>query len=314
MLYAINHDNEEYQKLSGWTKDTNYLIPLPNGTFLKIPKPREGGVVFGALVERMLDKYSGEQPDAFYKFMDTVKASFLPPIRTIAAPINDLRSNKNFIGSPIIPEYMKNMSPGQQYDEKTSSLAKKLGEISPDKISPKKVDYLVKNYLGIIGQLGIPALSEGSTADTVKRIFTADPAYSNDVMQKFYEKKQELDTVRADSKQTGDAVEKNDEKLRKLFGKVSELISDNRTAARDIEKNKLLSDEGRKQRLRDIQIKSLVLADIVNKPLEAQLKVYDDLKRKKFIVEEKPKSVGKLKIEERKKLKRNDAVSNIITR
>jgi len=313
MLYAMNYDNEEYRKLSSWVKDTNHLIPLPNGTFLKMPKPREGGVVFGALVERTLDSLLKENPDAFYKFMDTVKASFFPPIRTIYAPVSDIRANKDFVNRPIVPKYMESMSAGQQYDEKTSSFAKMLGEVDPSKISPKQVDYLVKSYLGVIGQIGIPALSEGSTGDAIKRIFTADPAYSNDTIQKFYDKKKEYDTIKADTKQTGDTVDANDEKLRKLYSKVAEMISDNANEARELQKNKDILQKQKANKLRDIQLKTIILADIVNRPVEEQLKIYNDLKRKKFIVETKPKSESKTKAEQKRQQKRNDAIGKIIS-
>jgi len=313
MLYAYNHDNPEYQKLSSWTKDTNYLIPLPGGTFLKLPKPREGGVVFGALVERTLDSLKKENPDAFAKFSDTIWASFMPPGRTIAAPINDLRANKDFVDRPVVPEYMKNMSPGQQYDEKTSSFAKKLGESYPEKVSPKQVDYLVKSYLGVIGQVGIPALSEGSTGDTLKRIFTADPAYNTDVTQKFYDAKRKLDTMKADTKQTGEVIGEDDEKLRKLYGKVAEMISDNRTALRELQKDKSILPKQKTIKLRDMQVKAVALADIVNQPLDAQLKIYEQLKRRRFITEDKPKSPARTRMDERNKQKRNSAIESILS-
>ena len=313
MLYSVNHNNPDYQKLSSWVKDTNHLIPLPNGTFLKFPKPREGGVVFGALVERTLDSLQNDNPDAFYKFMDTFKASFLWPTRTIIAPREDLRANKDFIGRPIVPKYMEGMSPGQQYDEKTSSFAKMLGEFNPEKISPKQVDYLVKSYLGVIGQIGIPALSEGSAGDALKRIFTADSAYSSDTIQKFYDKKKKYDTIKADAKQTGDAINPNDEKFRKLYGKVAEMISDNSNQARELRKNKDILEKQKDKQLKDIQLKTLVLADIVNRPVEEQLKVYNDLKRKKYITEEKPKSESKTKAEQKRQQKRNDAIGKIIS-
>ena len=313
MLYAMNYDNEDYQNLSSWVKDTNHLIPLPNGTFLKLPKPREGGVVFGALVERTLDSLLRDNPDAFYKFMDTVKASFLPPVRTIKAPISDIRANKDFINRPIVPKFMEGMSPGQQFDEKTSSFAKKLGESYPEKISPKQVDYLVKSYLGVIGQIGIPALSEGSTGDALKRIFTADSAYSSDTIQKFYDKKKEYDTIKADTKQTGDTIDPNDEKFRKLYGKVAEMISNNSNQARELRKNEGILEKQKDKQLRDIQLKNLILADIVNRPIEEQLKVYNDLKRKRYIIEEKPKSELKAKADQRRQQKKNNAIENIIS-
>lgn len=314
-LYTMNHDNPNYQKLSNWVKDTNFCIPLPNGTFLKLPKPREGGVIFGALVERTLRQFKEHDPDAFYKFADSVKVSFVPPnpLRdNIASPIiTDIPANKDFANRPIVPGYMENMSPEQQYDEKTSKISKAVGQ--KFNVSPKQIDYIASSYLGIIGQVGIPVTSEGSFKDAVARMFTADPAYSQDVTQKFYEQKKELDTMRADTKQTGSALETQDERMRKLYGKVADLIGDNRIAMREIEKSGMDAAE-KKAKLREMQLKTVALASIVEQPVEAQMKIYDELKRKGFVVEEKPKSQLKLNTEKKNQLKRSDKASGIILR
>jgi len=314
-LYTMNHDNPNYQKLSNWVKDTNFCIPLPDGTFLKLPKPREGGVIFGALVERMLRQFKDLDPDAFYKFADSIKVSFVPPnpLRdNIASPIiTDIPANKDFVNRPIVPGYMENMSPGQQYDEKTSKISKAIGQRF--NVSPKQIDYIASSYLGIIGQVGIPATSEGSFKDALARMFTADPAYSQDVTQKFYDRKKELDTIRADTKQTGGTLETQDERMRKLYGKVADLIGDNRIVMREIEKSDMGAAEKR-AKLREMQLKTVALASIVSQPVEAQMKVYDELKRKGFVVEEKPKSQLKLNTEKKNQLQRSDKASGIILR
>jgi hypothetical protein len=73
LLYAINQNNEAYNMLSDYQKDNYFNIPLTNGNFLKIPKPRELGVVFGALPERSLRALKDNDPEAFTRFTDTVK-------------------------------------------------------------------------------------------------------------------------------------------------------------------------------------------------------------------------------------------------
>jgi len=62
-----------------------------------------------------------------------------------------------------------------------------------------------------------------------------------------------------------------------------------------------------------MQLKAVALADIVNQPLEAQLKIYDQLKRRRFIIEERPKSPARIKMDERKQQKRNSAIENILS-
>lgn len=315
LLYSINSKNPLYKNESQFIKDNNFLIPLPDGTFFKIPKPREGGVVFGALVERALRQFQDHDPAAWDRLADTLLTNFAPPnplTSNIASPVvTNLPSNKDFAGRPIVPGYMQGMSPGQQYDEKTSSIAKGLGQAFPEKISPKQVDYLIRSYLGVIAQVGLPALSERSTKDALKSMFVTDPAYSQDTVSKFYEAKSRFDTMKADTRQTGGLLETQDEKLRKLYGKVGDLIGENRKLAREIEK-KTLDPEEKKRQLRNLQLKTVALADIVSKPMEAQMGIYNEMKRKGMIVEEKKKTPAAIQRQEASQRKRQEKTAGVI--
>lgn len=310
-LYAINHGDENYNRLASWVKDNNFLIPKGDGTFIRIPKPRESGVIFGALVERVLDQWKSSDPNAFEKFADTVKTNFAPPTRTIAAPFVDVVKNKTFSGSAIVPGYMQNLSLELQYDESTSSIAKALGDTL--NISPKQVDYIVRSYTGVLGQLGIPALSEGATVkDTLIKQVTSDPVYSNDIVSKFYDKKKELDTKATDIKYTGLTGEPDEERLRKLYGKIGETISDTRDQMRAIEKNPALMPEAKKEQLRGMQEAIVTMADIVNKSTGEQLGYYNDLKRKGRIIEEKKASAAQLRKQQADEQKKYNEVRGIL--
>jgi hypothetical protein len=218
--------------LSSWVKDNYFCIPKGDGTFIKIAKPRELGVLFSALPERILQAWSEQDPKAFEGFAETFGTTFAPPnplTENIASPAANVAMNpdpKTFTGASVVPRYMQGLSPGLQYDEKTSSAARKLGEMFPERVSPKKVDYLARSYLGVVAQLGIPALSEGSTLDMVERMFVADPAYSQDIVDNFYKAKAKVDTMYSDEEVKGGALEGENEKLRKLYGKIADTISE----------------------------------------------------------------------------------------
>jgi len=254
ILYSINHDDDNYNKLSNFIKDNNYCIPLSDGTFWKIPKPREVGVVFGSLFERQLRKEMDNDPQAMKDFLGTVKVNFTPPMRSIAAPINDLDANEDFIGRPIIPGYMEDLSPELQYDKNTSGISKAIGSATGQ--SPKKLDYLAKSYLGVIGQVGVPLTSDGgSFGKKMKSVVTADPLYSNDVFKDFYEEKERLDTIYADYKETKIKPSKESgysNAKRMSFNRTSALVSEIRRKMRTIEKSKLPEDV-KQQRLKKMQ-------------------------------------------------------------
>ena len=202
----INKDNPNYQQLDNRTKDTYFLIPTGD-TFIKIPKAREIGVLFGSLLERTLRMAAGEE-NAFKGFGGTISTNFTPsnPLTSnLAGPIvTNLFANKDFAGRTIVPMAMQGRSPQYQYDETTSEIGKKIGELA--NLSPKQVDYVIKSYTGIIGQLLLPATTAsnyagGKTSNLLKPVtnkFTADPLYSNQQMNDFYDNLDMLTEIASD--------------------------------------------------------------------------------------------------------------------
>lgn len=242
VLYAYNHNNPDYQKLSNYVKDNFFLIPKGDGTFWKIPKSREIGVPFGSAVERVLRQWWDKEPDAQKDFMNTVKTAFLPPLigslaegknplnDTVFGPIHQLSTNKNFAGGSIVPGDLQKLSKPLQYDSQTSDVSKKIGELTGQ--SPKQIDFLIKSYGGVIGQLGIPATTQGgSIKDTLLKQVTADPTYSNDIMRDFYDMKDKLDKAQEDYKATGEKPADYDNTMRLRLDRMS-----NGTGADDISK------------------------------------------------------------------------------
>jgi len=208
-IYMINKDNPNYQALDNRTKDSNFLIPLNDGTFLKIPKSRELGVLFGSLFERSLRSVAGDK-QAFKGFGNSVLTSFAPtnPFDSnITSPVtSNLDKNKDFANRAIIPQAMlqDKRSPYLQFDDKTSEIAKAIGSYSrnpllPGGLSPKQIDYLIKSYTGVIAQFGLPlATSGGSPAKVLKTQFIADPTFSNQATTDFYDKLDKLSTAATD--------------------------------------------------------------------------------------------------------------------
>jgi len=202
-LYEYNQKfhKEDYDKLDDRTKDNYYVFYIPDsdGKFIKIPKSRESGVLFQALAERLLRMNAGDK-DAFKNFGSTVSTNFAPqnPIENnILAPLAyNLPNNKDFAGRTIVPQRLEGYNKSEQYDERTSELAKwlgsaaaKLGINDGEGLSPKQIDYIIDSYTGIIGDILIPATTQGG--DVVKKVvtgpFTVDNVYSNSIQNDFYE-------------------------------------------------------------------------------------------------------------------------------
>ena len=236
---VMNKDNKYYDELSNRTKDNYYCIPNygdkdSNGvpkTFIKIPKSREYSVMLATLFERSYRAIKGEK-GAFKGFGNTIATNFVPPTDTILQPIFNLKSNKDFADRDIVPRALEGRSPRYQYDDQTTEIAKFLGDKL--NISPKQIDYIVKSYTGIIGQLGTPIATKSTyTGDVKNNIlspittqFKADPLFSNEAVSQFYNNKDKLDTAAKDYKFIGKPGKYYDESLRSQFNEYSDTMSD----------------------------------------------------------------------------------------
>lgn len=179
VLYFINHDNPHYEDLDTGVKDNYFLIPNmadrdANGyakTFIRFPKSREYGVVLGGLLERSAGVIDGQTPEeAFAGYGESLARSFLmsnPATNNALSPVMyNLPQNKNWAGSAIVPEAMKNLEPRYQYDYSTSEIGKRVGGLVNQ--SPKKVDYLIDQYTGIVGDIALP-LTTGTGRTAAER-------------------------------------------------------------------------------------------------------------------------------------------------
>jgi hypothetical protein len=265
-LYLLNKDNPNYHKLSSFVRDNYYCIPCQDGKkFIKVAKPREIGVVFSDLPERTLRQWEADDPEGFYQFSEAWVNNFVPPVRPIVMPAADVMRNKDFAGRPIVPGYMEDLSPELQYDEKTSAAAKTIGDAL--KLSPKKLDYLFRSYSGVIGELGIPAMAQGRgqnigqrVGEVLTRTFTADPLYSNDVMNKFYEQKEKLDTAASDYGATGNKGKQYDPSEQRYYNRQARRISNIRKEIRNVNADSSLSYAEKEKRTRRMQANMLEIA------------------------------------------------------
>lgn len=253
VLDHINKDNPNYQKLDNRTKDTYFILPDLNndGKFIKIPKTREYGVIFANLFERSLRLARGDK-EAFKGFGNTVKNSFaINPLENILTPMYNLKANKDFANRDIVPRVMleDGRSKHLQYDEKTSELTKWLAEQmsrTGAELSPKQIDYLIKSYTGVIGQLGLPATTKATmTGTTVQKLlkpitsqFIADPLYNNQAISDFYENYDKIKTKAADrniiENIPSDRVTK-EEKLKNDYAKLSKTLTEYNKKIREAE-------------------------------------------------------------------------------
>jgi hypothetical protein len=237
-LWNRNVDPEGYKNLDNRTKDNYFVFAQGDGKFLKLPKSREIAVLFSSLFQRMHRLASGEE-NSFKGFTNTVATNFSPvnPIENnIYSPLTlNLLTNKDFANRDIVPAYMKNLSSELQYDEKTSEIAKKIGEVA--KLSPKQIDYIIRSYTGVIGQMGLPLVTkDASISKPLTSQFQSDSVYSNQNVTDFYDNLKTL-TTKAYDKNVLENIPSNvvtpEERFKNFFAKQSDMMSKLRKYSKD---------------------------------------------------------------------------------
>ena len=153
ILWAINHDDPDYQELPQWQKDFTWLIPIGSTTpsplhvdqarergetpkssalfFFRFPKPWAMGLTFGSGPERLLEAYWRENPKAFDDFAKNIYQASGPEfVPTAAAPIVEQFANRStFTNRTLIPSAQEKYLPEYQYTPYTTELTKSLGKI-----------------------------------------------------------------------------------------------------------------------------------------------------------------------------------------
>ena len=202
-------DEDGWEELSQYQKNNFYCISIGNGKFIKIPKAREAAIL-NTTAERAADYAFGDK-EAFYQFGqyigDTTLPAWLPVTGiaeggieegvhqaaggTILGGIVDNMVNKDFKGTPIVSSALEDEPNKEQYNQKTSLLAKSIGQTF--NWSPMKIDHLIDNYTGIIGKLNRSVTADGfNLSNLYGTSFSADSVYSTDVFNRVYEQRDKM--------------------------------------------------------------------------------------------------------------------------
>jgi|GEM_PF-2257846 len=276
--YFINISDDErrkaYEQLPEWRKALFWNVWIGKGKFIMVPKPHGYAWIFGSVPEIFLNKLLENNPDAWQNLWEQFVANFeVDVVPSAIAPVVEVAANKSWTGAPIESAADEQEFPYLRYDIKTSTLSKALGEISKD-ISPKKVDYLIKAYTGAVGDFlwRLPDIGKDLAMDPgdvtqypIVKKFIVDAAYSNQSMDRFYTAGQEITRYvnemkkgipravkHLDKEKLAEAVTLM-EQFQDAHNVLSKQFSEGRKAIRDLEKDKSLSIQQRKDAERAIK-------------------------------------------------------------
>lgn len=212
-------DDEDYEDLADYVKQGYYVIgKTGDGKFLRIPKGRTLAVLQEAM-DIVIDTATGDDEVdlARYLALGTLAIENLAPNNpmdnNIFAPIKQVVENKTWYGEQLVPSRLADLPAAEQYDEKTDSISKWLGETF--NLSPYKINYLLNQYSGGIGDFFLPMLTPraesgddsflGTITAPFRDKFTTDSVLNSQTVSDFYDTCDELE-VRANAK---DATEED---------------------------------------------------------------------------------------------------------
>ena len=149
LLYAMNWDEDWYKDLDPDVKNNYWCF----GKDFRVPKPQEAGVLFGSGIEALLEQAAGKDKEAVGNWLKAFFSNMVPGVApTLFLPILEWQANYSYFkGRQLVGSKYQRLPDELQYNDYTSELSKGIG--SAVKISPMKIDNLVRGYTGTMGGL-----------------------------------------------------------------------------------------------------------------------------------------------------------------
>ena len=212
LVKQINHllwdDDDEYENLPDYIKQDYYLFgKFGDGTWLRLPKGRTNATVEEAIRQVALSSTGDDEADwdSFWKLFIENMAPNNPVTNNLLAPILEVKSNTTWYGEDLVPSRLMvtkdedgneiEIPVTKQFDEKTDALSVWLGEQLD--YSPKKINYLLNSYTGVVGDTFLPMMTPkaespddgllGKFIAPLKDKFTTDAVLNHRVTGDFYE-------------------------------------------------------------------------------------------------------------------------------
>ena len=246
----LYHDDEEWDELRDSDKDTNYMFKLGNGTWLKIPKGRELSLL-GIRVDRIGDAIQGKDVDliATINTMGNQVAPANPLTSNIASALFEAQlfdpssPGRTWYGGDIENQRLQSYAPGQRYDSSTDIFSKAVGDALG--ISPKKLNYVLDQYSGVVGDFLLPLLTPQAERGMFSKAFTVDVVTSNRLSGDFYDEADALTYAKNDGDETAAVVSR-------FWSKQQSACSDLYKQIRKVESSDL-SDREKRQKTRELK-------------------------------------------------------------
>ena len=242
-------DDEEYEELSDYVKQNYYVVyKTDDGQFYRIPKGRTMAVIQDA-IQQVSNFATGNDEVDLASFLDLAVSNLAPnnPIENnILSPIIQVMNNKTWYGEDLVPTRLQDLPASEQYDESTDRFSKWVGETFD--ISPVKVNYLLDQYSGGIGDVALPMMTPeaehgeegilGNFIAPLKDKFITDSTLNNQNISDFYDLRDELTTNAKKQNATNEEI-----LMDKYLSSINSEMIDLYTEKREIQNSNLSNSE-----------------------------------------------------------------------
>lgn len=285
-LAILNHlrwkDDKDYEELSDYIKDDYYIIAkrdgkifgIPtgleknDGKFIRIPKGRIANayqrIITGLTTDNIKtlksdDKAVEKAVGMWKNVLDGIIGAWgqvgvnNPLQNNILSPIFDVANNRTWYGEELLSDNELKKAPSEQYDYTTDALSKGIGQAL--NVSPKKINYLLDQYGGVVGDVLLPMGTPKAEQDTdnplvapIMNDFVTDPVFKNQNVSDFFDTEEKL--KQKASKENATDEEKIQQKyMSSMKDKILELYGDRKEIFNDT----TLSDSEKYNKAREVQ-------------------------------------------------------------
>lgn len=280
LMKALWGDDDDYEELQDYVKDNYYIVGKVGDTFIRIPKGR-----VAATAQKLVSNVTKYVKDGKLD-VDSFSSNFWkdlvedvefgidnvapnnPIDNNILSPIIQAATGKTWYGEDLVPTRLQKKPAAEQTDESIDKFSTWLGEKTG--ISPYKINYLIDQYSGGVGDVVLPMLTTQaeSGAETIGQKMIApfvDKFSTNATMKskypgEFFEKLNKLE-IQSNSDKATDEDTTNYKYFQEKSKEMSELYKEKRQIQSDSD----LSDSEKFKQVKKVQSQ---INEIAKKALE----------------------------------------------
>ena len=268
LMKALWGDDDDYEELQDYVKDNYYIVGKVGDTFIRIPKGR-----VAATTQKLVSNITKYVKDGKLD-VDSFSSNFWkdlvedvefgidnvapnnPIDNNILSPIIQAATGKTWYGEDLVPTRLQKKPAAEQTDETIDKFSTWLGEKTG--ISPYKINYLIDQYSGGVGDVVLPMLTTQaeSGAETISQKMIApfvDKFSTNATMKskypgEFFEKLDKLE-IQSNSDKATDEDTTNYKYFQEKSKEMSELYKEKR----QIQSNPDLPDTEKFKQIKEVQ-------------------------------------------------------------